>query len=271
MLFVLFAACCFLAANALPPSCNVPIMPLMCRTDIPRLAKNSGLVRHGAEVGVFQGEFSREILSEWPGKLYMIDAWQHRTNDSTDGMAWSNVDKNLDDAWHNANYNLANATTFIYAHRRKMIRSFSVPAAKRFPDGFFDFVFIDALHTYEASSQDIAAWYPKVKDGGILFGDDMLDADDERFRKLYPVWDGAFQHWKDEPRNRWGVRRAITEFAASHGHHVFSTYLFDCHITPAWFMLKCPSVGQNFKVPTPLDANARELPADDPARSKGGH
>jgi len=34
----------------------------------------------------------------------------------------------------------------------------------------FDFVFIDADHTYESVKKDILAWYPKVKKGGIIAG-----------------------------------------------------------------------------------------------------
>ena len=35
-----------------------------------------------------------------------------------------------------------------------------------------DLVFIDADHTYTAVRRDILAWWPKVKDGGWLAGDD---------------------------------------------------------------------------------------------------
>ena len=35
-----------------------------------------------------------------------------------------------------------------------------------------DLVFIDAAHTYEAVAEDIRAWLPKVRLGGVLCGDD---------------------------------------------------------------------------------------------------
>lgn len=55
------------------------------------------------------------------------------------------------------------------------IKADSVAASQKFPDGFFDFVFIDADHKYKAVKADIQAWLPKVKAGGIIGGDDYVD------------------------------------------------------------------------------------------------
>jgi predicted O-methyltransferase YrrM len=51
-------------------------------------------------------------------------------------------------------------------------RCFSVEAAAAFADQSVDFVFIDATHTLEDVSQDIASWWPKVKAGGLIAGHD---------------------------------------------------------------------------------------------------
>lgn len=48
----------------------------------------------------------------------------------------------------------------------------SLQAAVRFPDGHFDFVFLDSSHTYEMTKAEIRLWYPKLKEGGILAGHD---------------------------------------------------------------------------------------------------
>ena len=48
----------------------------------------------------------------------------------------------------------------------------SIEAAERYDDDSLDFVFIDGTHTYDAVKQDIRAWLPKVKSGGLLTGHD---------------------------------------------------------------------------------------------------
>jgi len=61
----------------------------------------------------------------------------------------------------------------------------SVLAAGIFNDEEVDFVFIDGNH--DQCAQDIEAWWPKVKKGGVLAGDDYVqlpavrEAVDERF------------------------------------------------------------------------------------------
>jgi hypothetical protein len=74
------------------------------------------------------------------------------------------------------------------------IRSDSAEAAEQFGDQSIDFLFLDAGHSYIAAARDIAAWWPKLKHGGTLAGDD---------------WS-----FIDEHTGEYGVRRAITEFCA---------------------------------------------------------
>ena len=60
----------------------------------------------------------------------------------------------------------------IYGERVRFIKEFSVKAAEDFPDGYFDYVYIDGAHDAENVFQDIKAWYPKLRMGGILAGHD---------------------------------------------------------------------------------------------------
>ena len=52
------------------------------------------------------------------------------------------------------------------------IRMKSIDASKLYKDDTLDFVFIDGGHEYEFVKEDIEHWLPKVRDGGILAGDD---------------------------------------------------------------------------------------------------
>lgn len=48
----------------------------------------------------------------------------------------------------------------------------SLEASRRFKDESLDFVFLDASHEYEDVREDILAWLPKIKPGGVLAGHD---------------------------------------------------------------------------------------------------
>jgi len=68
------------------------------------------------------------------------------------------------------------------------IRMTSIEASKLYEDDSLDFVLIDAAHDYENVKKDIEHWYPKVRKGGVLAGDDyhytwqgVIDAANEAF------------------------------------------------------------------------------------------
>jgi hypothetical protein len=132
------------------------------------------------EVGVQDGIFSTEILRRKPKMLFLVDPWVHqppeiypeRSNRSESEFAVT-YQKILD--------------KFAKHRNITILREFSIKAAKQIKQKL-DFVYIDAIHTYESCSADIRAWYPKLRNGGWLAGHDYT--------------------------NYRGVRQAVDEFVA---------------------------------------------------------
>jgi Methyltransferase domain len=61
---------------------------------------------------------------------------------------------------------------------RAKVSAYSVKAAESFSDGSLDFVYIDANHTFQHVNQDLRAWYPKLRVGGLICGHDAVDTDE---------------------------------------------------------------------------------------------
>lgn len=81
-----------------------------------------------------------------------------------------------------------------------VIANDSLSEAGKYPDDYFDIVYLDAAHEYEFVRADIAAWLRKVKVGGIFCGDDyvagwpgVVQAVDEAFPIINRV--GGQQWW----------------------------------------------------------------------------
>jgi len=66
----------------------------------------------------------------------------------------------------------------------------SVDIAKQFDDGYFDFIFIDANHTYPYVKMDLESWFPKLKSTGYIAGHDYC----EPFAGVKQAVDEFFPH-----------------------------------------------------------------------------
>lgn len=137
------------------------------RNMFPMFLQSLGLCGTAVEVGVAEGNYSREFLRFWPGRYFMVDMWCHI--DGYDDVM------NGDDAEHEARYQQALGVAQSCPGRCSIYRMDSLAASQQFDDRSLDFVYIDADHSYEGCKRDILAWAPKVKSGGILAGHDYYN------------------------------------------------------------------------------------------------
>ena len=46
-------------------------------------------------------------------------------------------------------------------------------AYQQFPDGYFDYVYLDAMHDYCSVNDELQLWWPKIRRGGIFAGQSL--------------------------------------------------------------------------------------------------
>jgi len=124
----------------------------------------------GVEVGVMEGETSRYLLSQFPNmSLLLVDPWLA----PQPGTAWYNSQRHkVDQVTMDRRMLLTRQNTDFASDRRIIIRATSVEAAKKILDGVLMMVFIDGDHTEIAVAQDLRAWWPKLRSGGLFCGHD---------------------------------------------------------------------------------------------------
>jgi len=136
-------------------------IPMSRHRGLPELLKDLGYTI-GLEVGVETGQYSEQLCKAIPKlKLYSVDAWT-----AYQGYRDYVSQEELDGFY-------ATATERLAPYGATLIKGWSVETAKTFADASLDFVYIDGNHTFEYVAADIAAWWPKVRPGGILAGHDF--------------------------------------------------------------------------------------------------
>jgi len=146
-----------------------------------------------AEIGVFRGQFSQQIVGKTrPRKLHLIDPWKYQAG-SDYSASWYGGE-GRDQGFMDAVYDEVRQhfQAQILANEVQFHRKPSVEAASDFPADYFDWIYVDGDHHYEAVLQDLRAFYPKVKLGGYVAGDDY----------------GTGGWWEG------GVKRAVDELVA---------------------------------------------------------
>lgn len=126
----------------------------------------------GAELGVWRGGLSEKLLRALPNlTLFGIDRWSAPKPNSSYAGSGAQIAR-MPQRDHDAAYDQAHDRIAFAGERVTLIKGETAESAKIFADGYFDFVFIDADHSYAGVTADLMAWYPKVKAGGWLCGHD---------------------------------------------------------------------------------------------------
>ena len=109
----------------------------------------------GAEIGVNIGENAFSLLNKLNiRRLYLVDSYE---KNDVRREAIKRVGR--------------------YGKKIKFIIKKSVDASKDVKESL-DFVYIDADHKYDSVYQDLDAWYPLVRDGGVVCGHDVFNIKD---------------------------------------------------------------------------------------------
>lgn len=165
------------------------------REELPEVLNRRGLVGRAAEVGVYRGAFSEVVLRQWRGReLVSVDPWLEQAEDAY-------VDRlNRPQDVQERIFAGTCERLAPYGDRSSIWRTTSVDAAEHLPPRSLDFVYIDARHDYASVREDLAAWFEKVRPGGLMAGHDYLDGD---------LKSGVY-----------GVRSAVDEFFGGRGIRV---------------------------------------------------
>jgi len=130
------------------------------------------------EIGSWKGHSASiigRVARNMGGHLYCVDHWN-----GCEGTSSFHISHEQD-------------IYSIFEHNMKVLhlwdciiplRMESLKAYKQFDDNSIDFLFIDADHRYTPFLSDLKAWYPKVKDGGIICGHDCETKYSEAFPEL---------------------------------------------------------------------------------------
>ncbi len=152
----------------------------------------------GIELGVAGGSFSRRMVDSGRFRRFWgVDSYEdsHNTTEYKSALRQIGLDAPF-----------------------TLLRMRFDDALDMFPDGHFDFIYIDGYaHTGEEGGRTLIDWYPKLRAGGIMAGDDYSV-------KKWPLVVWAVNHFV----RQLGVPLNVTDKVLDMGYNRF----------PSWFFVK---------------------------------
>ena len=150
-----------------------------------------------AEIGIFQGVFSRSLYETLsPRQLFLLDLFS--------GGGYSGDHDGNHVVYADLEQSYMNMISYSFDKPAiRLVKGDSSTLLKQFPDDAFDMIYIDGDHRYEGCKKDLLEAYKKVKSGGYICGHDY-EMNMEKAQTVY----------------EFGVKQAVDEFCVTHGQTI---------------------------------------------------
>lgn len=133
----------------------------------------------GAELGVLNGQFSRVLLDfSLPKELHLIDPWYFLSSH----WSWASGNNSTIEAVRRI---LKDFKTEIEEKRVFVHIEDDLVVLERFPDKYFDWIYIDSSHQYIHTVMELEIIKNKIKPNGIICGDDWRPDIEHRHHGVY--------------------------------------------------------------------------------------
>ena len=103
-------------------------------------------------------------------EYHLVDLWGHQEN-------YEDV-ANVDQASQEKIYQLAMRDLEEYKDKIHVCRNYTSVCVNNYDDEYFDYIYVDARHDFKGVWEDLVAYWPKLKVGGIMAGHDYVTNDD---------------------------------------------------------------------------------------------
>ena len=133
------------------------------RRELLRVLPRGGVV---AELGVAYGDFSEEIIRyNSPRELHLVDVWAAPRYRNGRGAVMEKFKREID------------------AGNVVIHEGLSVEVVDRFPDETFDWMYIDTVHTFKDTFEELVACSSKLRKDGYVAGHDFSTSSPNRFSR----------------------------------------------------------------------------------------
>lgn len=147
----------------------LPSPECFTRLDLAKYLISRKLTKQVVEVGTHRAVFASQFLEVWPGSIDGIDHWDIPPSYEYQASLLPDRGNTRED-----DLKVALKARDRFLPRLNLIRTFSQEVVAGYRNSSLDMVYLDGDHAYEAVLADLIAWFPKIRDGGIIAGHDVV-------------------------------------------------------------------------------------------------